>query len=52
MIYIYIYISHTHTAYGTPPKVPDVVQDILMTHGLFWQYPQCLPDIGLCKTNS
>lgn len=34
------------SATGTPPKVPDPVQDILMNNGIFWQYPQLLPEIG------
>ena len=33
-------------ATGSPPKIPDPVQDILMNNGIFWQYPQLLPEIG------
>lgn len=31
---------------GQPPKIPDVVQDIIMSYGVFWQYPDLLPEIG------
>lgn len=36
-------------AFGNPPKVTDVVQDIVMSSGVFWQYPYYLPEHGLCK---
>ena len=40
-----IYIAST----GQPPKIPDVVQDIIMSYGVFWQYPDLLPEIGFCE---
>ena len=36
-------------AFGNPPKVTDVVQDVIMSSGVFWQYPYYLPEHGLCK---
>ena len=36
-------------AVGNPPKLPDQVQDILMTEGIFWQYPNLLPETGFGK---
>ncbi|XP_019855098.1 PREDICTED: uncharacterized protein LOC100635280 isoform X2 [Amphimedon queenslandica] len=40
------------SAFGNPPRVPDVVQDVIMTHGIFWQYPYHLPEHGLSPVES
>jgi hypothetical protein len=38
------HINNTIIPHVGPPKLPDVVQDIIFNYGIFWQYPQYIPD--------